>query len=123
MTRLMERLAYAVLFSGLAFAQGFGTIVGTVTDSTGALIPSAKVRVTDELTSATRDTTANEQGYFVIPSLRPSTYTLSVDAAGFALSVRKGILLQADESVTANQTVSVQQSSQTIEVVRLMQAR
>jgi Carboxypeptidase regulatory-like domain/TonB dependent receptor len=116
MTRLMKRLACSLLFSGIAFSQGFGTIVGTVTDSTGAVVPSAKVKATDDATSASRETATNDQGYFVIPSLRPSTYTLAIDAPGFAASVRKRIVLQADESVTVNQIVSVQQATQTVDV-------
>jgi hypothetical protein len=58
--------------SGL-FAQGLGTIVGTITDPSGGVIPSAKIRITDEGTSQTRETTANPQGYYVFPSLRPSS--------------------------------------------------
>ncbi|MDQ6676783.1 MAG: carboxypeptidase regulatory-like domain-containing protein [Acidobacteriota bacterium] len=114
--RSVTQFAFALSFSGLAFAQGLGTLVGTVADKTGAVMPSAQVKVTDEATSTVRETTTNDQGYYVVPALRPSTYTLTIEAVGFAPSVRKGILLQADESLTVNQTVSVQQSNQTIEV-------
>ncbi len=114
--RTLAGLALALSFSALGFGQGFGTIVGTVTDSTGAVIPAAKVKVTDEATSNSRETNANDQGYYVVPGLRPSTYTVTIEAAGFAASVRKGIILQADESVTLNQAVSVQQSAEMVEV-------
>ena len=116
MTRFMMRFVCALVVSAPAFAQGFGTIVGTVSDGTGAVVPSVKVQAIDEATSALRETTTNDQGYFVIPALRPSTYTLKIDAPGFAPSVRKQILLEADQSVTVNQIVSVQQSTQTVEV-------
>ncbi|MES1257830.1 MAG: carboxypeptidase regulatory-like domain-containing protein, partial [Acidobacteriota bacterium] len=96
--------------------QGFGTIVGTVTDPSGAIIPGARLTITDEATTASRDTKTNDQGYYVVPSLRPSNYTVTVNAAGFAPSVRKGIVLQADETATVNQAVSVQQSTQAVEV-------
>ena len=112
----LVRITLAFTFSALAFGQGFGTIVGTVTDTTGAVIPSAKVKVTDESTSISRETNANEQGYFVVPGLRPSTYSVTIEAAGFGASVRKGIILQADETATLNQTVSVQQSTEIVEV-------
>ncbi|MCU1258541.1 MAG: TonB-dependent receptor, plug [Bryobacterales bacterium] len=114
--RAVTQLAFAISFSGLAFAQGLGTIVGTVTDKTGAVMPAAKVKITDAATSTVRETSTNDQGYYVVPALRPSTYMLTVEATGFAPSVRKGILLQADESITVNETVSVEQSNQTIEV-------
>ena len=102
--------------SGTLDAQGLGTIVGTVTDPSGATIPAATVKISDEATSLTRESTTNAQGYYVFPSLRPSTYTVTVDASGFSPSSRKGVVLQADESATVNVTMSVQQSTQTITV-------
>ncbi len=105
-----------LLVSGIAYGQGFGTIVGTVTDATGAVVPSAKVRITDERTSASRETATNEQGYYVVPSLRPSSYTIVVEGAGFSPATRKGVELQADQSLTVNQTISVQQNVEKVEV-------
>ncbi|MGH9662905.1 MAG: carboxypeptidase regulatory-like domain-containing protein, partial [Bryobacteraceae bacterium] len=114
--RSIASLFLPLAFAGVAFGQGFGTIVGTITDATGAVVPSAKVKVTDEGTSTVRETATNAQGYYVVPALRPSLYTIEVNASGFAPSSRKGVRLQADESLTANQTVSVQQAAQAIEV-------
>jgi hypothetical protein len=90
--------------------------VGTVTDPSGAMIPGAKVKVVDEATGETRETTANVQGYYVVPSLRPSSYEITIDATGFAPSVRKGIVLQANQSLTFNEQVALQQSTQSIQV-------
>ncbi len=98
------------------FSQGFGTIVGTVTDASGAIVASAKIKVTDEATSATRETVTNDQGYFVVPSLRPATYSVSFEAPGFAPFVHKHVVLQADESRSVNQAISVQQANQSVEV-------
>jgi hypothetical protein len=109
-------LFLSFLAAAPALGQGLGTIAGTVTDSTGAVIPSAKVKIVDEATTATRETTTNEQGYYVFPALRPSMYTLTVEAQGFTSASRKGITLQADGNVTVNQTVSVQQTQQSIDV-------
>ncbi len=114
--RIILRLVLALSACGAVYGQGFGTIVGTVTDPSGAIIPGAKINVSDEATSASRETKTNDQGYYVVPSLRPSNYTVTVEAAGFAPSIRKGILLQADETATVNQTVSVQQSTQAVEI-------
>ena len=115
-TRLAAHLFIAAVACSTAFGQGFGTIVGTVSDPSGAVIPGAKVTITNEATSTARDTKTNGQGYYVVPSLRPATYTLSVDAQGFAAATRKGIQLQADESATINVVVSVQQSTQAVEI-------
>jgi Carboxypeptidase regulatory-like domain len=58
---LLAALAPSLI--GIAHAQGLGTIVGTITDPSGALVPGATVRVTDEGTSQSRETTTNAQGY------------------------------------------------------------
>src|SRR5882724_6759985 len=87
-------LALALAPSAI-FAQGFGTIVGTVTDASGAVINSAKIKVTGEATDASRETNANEQGYFVVPSLRPGDYTVTFEAPGFTTVIKRHIALQA----------------------------
>ena len=66
-------------------AQGFGTIVGTVSDASGSVIPAAKVTVIDVGTQTSRSVVANDQGYFVVPALHPSTYSVSTIASGFAV--------------------------------------
>lgn len=114
--RPVALLLAALSLAGVAFAQGSGTIVGTVTDASGAVIPAAKIRITDEATSASRETATNDQGYYVVPALRPSTYMITVNASGFAPTVSKGIVLQADQSLTVNETVAVQASVESVEV-------
>jgi hypothetical protein len=100
----------------LAFGQGFGTIVGTITDPSGAVIPAAKVKITDEATSASRDTATNDQGYYSVPSLRPSTYTVTVAVQGFASVVHRGNVLQADQTLTVNEALVVQQGAESVKV-------
>src|SRR6516164_1506819 len=90
------------LYQSQVFSQGFGTIVGTVTDPTGAVVAGAKVKVTDEATAAVRETNTNEQGYFVVPSLRPATYAVAMEAPGFASMVHTHVVVQADESRVLN---------------------
>ncbi len=94
-----------VLGPGHAAAQGLGTIVGTVTDSTGAVIPDAKVKAMNTGSDFSREVTANGQGYFVIPGLNPAVYTVSIDATGFANLLRENITLLADQSLTLNATL------------------
>ena len=57
-----------------------GRIAGTVTDATGGLVPGATVVVKNERTGEERTTTTNEEGYFIVSSLRPSTYTVTANA-------------------------------------------
>ena len=64
-----------------------GTIVGTVKDSTGAVIPGAAVELTDVATKAVRNTVANDQGQYSLPTLMPGSYDLKVTAAGFQVAI------------------------------------
>jgi len=100
----------------LAWGQGLGTIVGTVTDPSGGVVPNAKVRILDQATGAARETVTNDQGYYVVPSLRPSTYEITFTASGFSPMTRKGVTLLADQSLTVNETVAVQQASESVQV-------
>ena len=114
------RLSATALLFSLAcvavHAQGLGTIVGTVTYPSGGVVPNAKVRIVEEGTSASRETATDAQGHYVFPSLRPSTYQLNVEAAGFATFSRKGTTLQADESATVNVALSLAQAGQAVTV-------
>ena len=101
---------------GSIHAQGLGSIVGTLTDPSGAAIAAAPVTVTDQGTSQTRQTVTNEQGYFVVPSLAPSTYSVKAEVSGFATYVQQGIVLQADQSATVNIALTLSKSGQTITV-------
>ena len=63
-------------------AQGYGTISGTITDSTGAVIASATVTATQPLTGAIRTVETGKDGEYVFPALLPNAYTVSVTAPG-----------------------------------------
>ena len=90
--------------------------MGTITDPSGALVPGATVRVTDEGTSQSRETATNAQGYYVFPSLRPSNYSVTVEASGFAVSTRKNVVLQADQAETVNFAMAMEAANQAITV-------
>jgi hypothetical protein len=110
----------AVLFLAFSFvsasAQGFGTIVGTIADPSGSVIPKAKVTVTDEGTQASRSVVANDQGYYVIPALRPSTYDLTASASGFEGYSQKSVTLLADQSLTVDVHMTIGQITETVSV-------
>ena len=83
----------------VAFAQDTrtATLVGTVTDSTGAVVPGAKVTVTNTQTAFVATGQANAEGAYYIPFLAPGSYELTVEASGFKKYVRSGIGLRAAE--------------------------
>src|SRR5271157_2721759 len=79
----------------LAFAQtDRGTITGTVTDPTGAVIPGAALHARDVDTGAEYDTVTTATGNYTIPSLLAGTYDLTVTAAGFEKYIQHGITVQ-----------------------------
>jgi protocatechuate 3,4-dioxygenase beta subunit len=70
--------------TGTLLGQGTaGTITGTVTDPTGAVIPEATVTVTNQGTGVDFHLTTNSSGVYSITSLIPGTYTVTVSQKGF----------------------------------------
>src|SRR4051812_36077698 len=110
-SRLLKRFCMPLLalvtLSSALFGQGFGTIVGTVTDQSGAVMAGAKVTITDPAKGQGREETTNDQGYYVFPSLKPTAYDVSVSASGFGISTQKGVTLLADQSATVNATLAL----------------
>jgi hypothetical protein len=101
----MRIQAYLILFVfcvQVASAQAtFGTITGTVTDATGAVIPNTEVQVTNEGTNISRSVTTSGGGTYEIPNLNPGKYRVTAKAGGFKTYVLQGI------DVTALRTVRV----------------
>jgi hypothetical protein len=93
--------------TGTAYAQGFGSIAGNVTDPTGAVIANARVTVTERGTGFARTTVTDADGRYVLTSLRPAQYDLSIEASGFRTFSQKGLTLLADQSLTVNVTAQV----------------
>jgi hypothetical protein len=100
----------------LLHAQGLGSISGTVTDSSGAVIPNADVTATQATTGAVSSAKTNEGGEYVFPSLLPGGYLLTVNASGFKVYQEKNIVLQANQSETFNAVLQIGQASQTVSV-------
>jgi hypothetical protein len=114
-TAFLQALALLV-FSGSLLAQGLGSFGGTITDSSGATIPSATVTVRDSGTGFTRSVTTGGDGHYVIPNLPPSGYSLTVEAGGFRNFSQTGLTLQADQSATINVKLEVGVAAQSVTV-------
>ncbi|MEO8258658.1 MAG: carboxypeptidase regulatory-like domain-containing protein [Acidobacteriota bacterium] len=79
-------ILFAATGAGSAFAQGeLGRVSGIVRDQSNAFVADAKVLVKNERTGDERSALTNNDGYFIIGSLRPSTYTIKVEKGGFAV--------------------------------------
>lgn len=71
----------------------YGSIVGTLTDQTGAVVPKAAVTVTNTSTGLSRQATTDDAGYYSIPNLPEGTYDLSINAGGFKPYIQKGVIV------------------------------
>ena len=105
-TTILRFTLLAVIVSTFAHGQSdVARIVGTVEDSSGAVIPNAAVSIKNEKTGQSRKVVANEQGFYIAPQLQPSSYTLTAEASGMAPAEFKGIALQVGQERSLNITL------------------
>ncbi len=93
-----------------------GSIVGTVADPQGAVIPGAQVTVQNQGTGFTRVTETNASGQFVAYSIPTGMYTITVEAPGFQRLERRGIQLTAAETVDVELELIIGSVTETVEV-------
>ena len=103
-------------FAGALHAQGFGSINGTITDSTGAAIPGAQVTATQVGTGVIFKTVTGADGTYVFPTLAPSVYNVTASHAGFTVYSVKNVQLRADAAVTTNIALKAGSTTETITV-------
>jgi Carboxypeptidase regulatory-like domain/TonB dependent receptor len=94
----------------------YGSLFGTITDNTGAIVPNAPVSVTDENKGTTVTTQASASGEYRVDHLIPDTYTVKVTVSGFKTSETKGIQVYADTSLKVDVQLQVGGATQTVEV-------
>ena len=110
-------LAILLLISMPTLAQTFrGGINGTITDSSGAFVPGAKVTAVDTATAAARETISSGAGEFLFSDLPLSTYTIKVEAASFQTTEVTGVQVEAGKIHTLPVKLSVAQQATTVEV-------
>src|SRR3954464_13433001 len=108
---------FALLTASAVFAQrDLSTLVGTVTDSSGGVVPNAKVTITEVGTGQVYSLLTGAGGEFVRPALKPSTYSVNVSAPGFRTAEQKDILLKAGERTGVTFQLTVGDVGQTVEV-------
>ena len=97
---LVGLLTAVLLFLQLpAFGQTVtSSLSGVVRDTSGAVIPGAKVSLTNEATGVTQTATSNSSGAFVFTALMPGTYSIAIADSGFATWEQKGIVLTSNVS-------------------------
>src|SRR5258708_4978040 len=94
----------------------YGTISGTVTDSTGAVVAGAVVKVTNVNTGVTRTFTTNPVGIYSANSLIPGVYKVEAQAKGFKTAVADKILLEVNANPKVDLALTVGQTSAVVSV-------
>jgi len=110
-------LAALAVLPCVAAAQGlYGTLNGTVTDKSGAVVPNVSVTVTNQGTGAARTANTGPQGDYQFTDLLPGTYTISFSAAGFAAYKQENVTLAINRQVRVDAALSPAGTTQTVTV-------
>src|SRR5262245_56453690 len=104
--------------SPFAFAQQeTATITGEVRDANGSVVPKATITVTNVATGVNIKSETNDQGLYTVPSLKPGSYSITVEKTGFKKSVRSGITLQVGQVAPLDVTMQVGELNTVVEIV------
>ncbi|MGB8673189.1 MAG: TonB-dependent receptor, partial [Candidatus Acidiferrales bacterium] len=110
-------LACFLVFSAPAFAQStFGTVTGTITDSSGAAIPGTQVTLTNTATATKVMQTTGSDGLYTFVNVIPGDYRLDAEKSGFKHFTRDPVVVQVQQDVRIDVPLEVGAVSQTIEV-------
>jgi len=127
----MKQYAHVKLFSlgvlagllgaGSLYGQARDTasMYGTVTDAQSAMVPEARVTITNTATGQTRTVDTDSTGGYVFPLLPVGTYSLTVEKAGFRKYERRSVLLQANENIRVDASLAVGNLQETVTVEAL----
>src|SRR5215467_1919613 len=102
----MKKLLLALSLPIFLLAQDQARIVGTVADSSGAVIAKATITITDDKTNVKRQVTSDERGFYIVTNLAPSAYTIVTSAPNFAPSEIKSIPVSVGSERAVNFTLS-----------------
>jgi hypothetical protein len=115
-TTLLLAFLVAGTVPALGQASSSGTITGTVTDSTGAVIPGAVIVATDTAGKAKRTTVSNKDGQYVLANVPPSDYNITAAKPGFSTDQVSGLTVSVGAQTTANFKMAVGAETTTVEV-------
>ena len=118
MMRIRSIASFAILLfiSGSLNGQNLGSVVGIVTDTSGAVVPNVEVKITDQDTGFTRTFTTNETGNYVAPALPVGRYTVAIGGKGFKSWRRTDVVLNLRDVIRVDAQLEVGSMSETVEV-------
>ena len=110
-------LGLFLLVPSFANAQAVtGTLLGNVTDTSGAAVPGATVTAREMQTNVSRTATANETGYYIFSSLQNGTYAVEAELQGFKKVLREGVRVEVNTTVRVDLRLEVGQLNETVTV-------
>src|SRR5438067_25911 len=109
---ILTTLAVSALVIGFWTPQAsgqavYGSIIGTVTDPSGAAVPNAKVTVSNERKGTSETTTTNADGNYSVTHLIPDTYSVRAEAPGFKVVETKSVVVSVDNASRVDQQFQV----------------
>lgn len=114
---LLGALLALMICASLAFSQAVsGSMVGTVTDASGASVPNAKVTITQAATGTSRTTNTNESGNYSFSDVPPGTYKVTIEAPGFKREERSGVDVLVNQTPRIDMQMQPGTVSETVEV-------
>ena len=117
MKRMLLVLMMSVIVSTPAWAQfETGNVVGTIKDSTGAVVPGAKVTLTNTQTGVTNDKTSDANGSYEFFTVRPGVYVITAEKAGFSIALVDNVQVTVGARQRVDLSMSVGQLSEKVEV-------
>src|SRR5215469_12535173 len=110
--------ALCVCLAGLGTAQSFntGTLIGTATDPSGAVVPGAQITIVDSTTGQSRSVITNSAGQYSFPAVPPGTYSVTARHTGFSEVSVPQVVIEVGRSSTVNLQLQVGTSQQVVEV-------
>lgn len=115
--RIVSLSAMVILLTAMGWSQETrGTIVGRVTDASGAVIPNADVQVLNQAMGTTVLLKTNAEGFYTAPLLLPGTYQVTISTAGFKKYVRSDIVLQVADRIDVSVILEVGTAEQAVTV-------
>jgi hypothetical protein len=112
-------LLFGAAVTNVAAQDIFGRIAGTITDSSGATVASAKITIINEATRISRNVTADKNGYFAADELPAGTYTVTSEETGFKTTTKTGNVLTAGGRLTVDLSLQVGVMSETVTVTAI----
>lgn len=109
-------MLFGVFSPAHAQTAGFGALTGTLTDSSGAVVPLASIVVKSDETGDQRSAITNGDGIYFTPFLQPGDYELTASKTGFATVVRKGLTLHVGQTLTIDFQLPLQAAKETVTV-------